>query len=78
MLKNVTITVDEEVAHWTRRKAAKENTSVCKLVGQMLKEEMVRNDDYWRAYEHWKSIPGFPARKGGQYLSREEIHERGR
>jgi hypothetical protein len=78
VLKNMTITVDEEVARWARRKAAKENTSVSKLVGQMLKEEMARIDDYWRAYEDWKSIPGFPAREGVKYLSREEIHERKR
>jgi len=42
----------------------------------MLKEEMMRNDDYWRANKHWKSIPGFRAKKGGKYLSREDIHER--
>jgi hypothetical protein len=74
----MTITVEEDVARWARRKAAKENTSVSKLVGQMLKEERARMDDYWRAYEDWKSIPAYPAREGVNYLSREEIHERKR
>ena len=78
VLKNMTITVEEEVARWARVKAAEKNTSVSKLVGQMLAEQMKQSDEYWRAYEHWKSIPGFPAREGVKYLSREEIHDRKR
>jgi len=57
VLKNVTITVEEEVARWARRKAAEENTSVSRLVGRMLKEKMQLTDEYWRAYEEWKTLP---------------------
>ncbi len=78
VLKNMTITVEEEVARWARRKAAEENTSVSKLVGQMLAENMKRSDDYWQAYEHWKSVKGFPARPGVKMPTREEAHERKR
>src|SRR5271165_6009072 len=42
VLKNITITVSEEAARWARRKAAEENTSVSKLVGRMLEEQMRR------------------------------------
>jgi hypothetical protein len=78
VLKNVTITVTEEVALWARRKAAEENTSVSKLVGRMLEERMRRTDEYWRAYEKWKKmkpIRGFDASKR---LPRDEIYDRRR
>lgn len=77
VLKNVTITLSAEAAAWARRKAAEENTSVSKLVGRMLENEMRLSDDYWRAYEDWKQIQppaeGLPA--SGR-MSREEAHER--
>jgi hypothetical protein len=38
-MKNVTITLDEEVARWARIRAAELETSVSRLVGQMLKEK---------------------------------------
>jgi predicted HicB family RNase H-like nuclease len=39
-MKNVTITLDEEVARWARIKAATQETSVSRLVGEILKEKM--------------------------------------
>lgn len=77
MLKNVTITVPEEVAGWARRKAAEENTSVSKLVGRMLESQMRMSDDYARAYRRWKKIRGFPIGAANR-MSREEAHERKR
>jgi hypothetical protein len=77
VLKNITITVEEEVARWARRKAAEENTSVSRLVGQMLKEKMHMSDEYWRAYEEWKSIPLLDVDAAHRF-SREDAHERHR
>src|ERR1035437_8212771 len=34
VLKNVTITVEEDALRWARKQAAEENTSVSKLVGR--------------------------------------------
>jgi hypothetical protein len=76
VLKNMTITVSEDVAHWARRKAAEENTSVSKLVGRMLEEEMRRTDAYWAAYERWKKIGPIEGFDASKRLSRDEIHER--
>lgn len=78
MLKNVTITLDPEVAHWARRKAADENTSVSKLVSRLLEKEMRASDSYWRAYEEWKRTPrdlGAPI-DASQRMTRDEVHER--
>ena len=45
-MKNVTITLDDEVAHWARIRAAEKNTSVSRLVGNLLKEKMQEETDY--------------------------------
>jgi hypothetical protein len=77
--KNVTIKLSDEVALWARRKAAEENTSVSRLVGDMLERQMRLTDDYWRAYERWKSRPPVLAKvSAAERMSREEVHERRR
>jgi hypothetical protein len=80
VLKKITITLDPEVAHWARRKAADENTSVSKLVSRLLEKEMRASDSYWRAYEEWKRLPrdlGAPAPiDASKRMTRDEVHER--
>lgn len=78
VLKNVTITLDPEVARWARRKAADENTSVSKLISRLLEKEMRASDAYWRAYEEWKRLDrdlGAPI-DASKRMTREEVHER--
>lgn len=75
-LKNITITVEESVALWARRRAAEENTSVSKLVGRMLEREMRLNDDYWRAYERWKQLAPLAGLASEPRLTRDQLHER--
>jgi hypothetical protein len=76
VLKNMTITVREEVARWARRKAAEENTSVSKLVGRMLENQMRVSDEYWRAYHRWKKIAGIKGIDAAHRLSRQQAHAR--
>ena len=76
MHKNVTIRLSEEAASWARRKAAEENTSVSRLVGEMLEREMRLSDDYWKAYERWKSTRLEGGYGAANRASREETHER--
>jgi len=78
VLKNMTITVSEEAAHWARKKAAEENTSVSKLVGRMLEDQMRQTDEYWAAYEKFKRIKPIPGIDAAHRLTREEAHERRR
>ncbi len=75
MLKNVTITLSEEVAHWARRRAAEENISVSRLVGRTLENQMRLSDEYWRAYRQWKRLRRLDLDAAGR-LSREEAHAR--
>ena len=79
-MRNVTISLDEELARWARRKAADEDISVSKLIARMLDREMRASDSYWRAYEQWKKLP---KDLGGSIdaskrMTREEAHERRR
>jgi hypothetical protein len=54
-MKNVTITLEERVARWARLRAAELNTSVSRLVGEMLAEAMRQE----RAYDAARrKLPG--------------------
>jgi hypothetical protein len=72
----MTITVSEDVAKWARRKAAEENTSVSRLVGEMLERQMRMSDEYWRSFAEWQSIAPVEGFDASQRLSRDEAHGR--
>lgn len=44
-LRNVTVTLEEEVAKWARIEAARRDTSVSRLLGELLKERMAFGHD---------------------------------
>ena len=75
VLKNVTVSLPEEVAHWARMKAAEEGTSVSRLIGKMLESQMRQTDDYGEAYRKWRDLPAINLDAGNR-LSREEAHVR--
>ena len=76
-MKNVTITLDEKVARWARIRAAERNTSVSRLVGELLKEKMQEEEDYRLAMERYLSRePQMLKKPGTRYPQREELHER--
>lgn len=43
-LRNVTVTLEEDVAEWARIEAARRDTSVSRLLGVLLKERMSTQD----------------------------------
>jgi len=76
-MKNVTITMDEEVARWARIRAAERNTSVSRLVGELLKEKMREEEDYRLAMEQYLSQkPKVLHKAGTPYPTREGLHDR--
>ncbi len=76
-MKNVTITLDEEVARWARIRAAEQNTSVSRLLGEMLKEKMQEEEAYLLAMEQYFSVKPKALKKPGEhYPRREELYER--
>jgi hypothetical protein len=54
-MKNLTITVEETALEWARIEAAKRNTSVSRMVGEMLVDKMRHDDAYARAMREWQN-----------------------
>lgn len=77
VLKNVTITLSEEAAHWARTKAAEQNLSVSKLVGRMIEDQMRLNDEYWRGLAEWRELKPVAGASAAVRMSREDSHRRG-
>jgi hypothetical protein len=76
-MKNVTITLDEEVARWARIKAAEQEMSVSRLVGEMLREKMLNDQSYQSAMLRYLAKKPRPLTEPGtSYPRREDVHER--
>lgn len=76
-MKNVTITVDEDVARWARIEAAKRETSVSRMVGEMLAENMKAETAYEVAMDLFLAIrPTILTEPGESYPRRDELHDR--
>ena len=74
-MKNVTVTMEDTVADWARMEAARRNTSVSRLVGEMLADKMRHDDAYERAMREaleWRSW----GKSDGSYLTRDEMYDR--
>ena len=77
LLRNITITLEEDLARWTRIEAAREDTSVSQFLAELLRQRRRENNDYERAKLEALARPPF-LNTDGKYLSREEVHERSR
>ena len=76
-MKTVTIKLDEEVARRARIMAAEQNTSVSRLVGEMLREKMIAEKSDQMAIEQYLSqSPSEPKDPAAKYPTREEIYGR--
>jgi len=74
-LRNVTVTLEEDVAQWARIEAARRDTSVSRLLGKLLKEHMSAQDGYDQAMRRALRRKPFLQSKD-RYLTREEVHDR--
>jgi hypothetical protein len=76
-LRNVTITLDEETARWARLEAARQDTSVSKLVGDLLRRSMTEQEGYQTAMASYEGRGPLPLKpRGHPYPPREETHDR--
>jgi hypothetical protein len=71
-MKNVTVTMEDSVADWARMEAARRNTSVSRLVGELLAEKMRHDDAYERAMREALEFRPIPFERA--YLTRDEIY----
>jgi hypothetical protein len=76
-MKNVTITLDEKVAKWARIRAAELDTSVSRLLGDLLREKMLEERAYEAAMEKFLSVDPVKLKKpGAGYPRRDKLHAR--
>ena len=73
-MKNVTVTMEESVADWARMEAARRNTSVSRLLGELLAEKMRHDDAYERAMNEWIQQDRRYISDGTPYITRDEIY----
>jgi hypothetical protein len=74
-MPKLTIMVDEEVLRWARVKAAEEDTSVARLVGDLLKDSMRAERGHQTAKRRFLGAkPRILSR--GPYPSRDDVHDR--
>jgi len=79
-MRNVTVTLDDEVADWARVWAARHNTSVSRMLGELLAERMAFEEQYAVAMEEFLAVAPVKlssAKRAGQhYPERAALHER--
>jgi hypothetical protein len=77
-VKNVTISLDEDLARWVRVRAAEQDKSVSRYVADLLEEQRARRDEYARASERFlgRSPRTLRGTDDARYPTRDEVHER--
>jgi hypothetical protein len=76
-LRNITITLDERTARWTRIQAARREVSVSRFIRELLEAEMRHEDEYEVAMrEFLAEAPQALSRPGDRYPSRDELYDR--
>lgn len=76
-LRNVTVTLDEETARWARIEAARRDTSVSRMLGDLLRREMQGEAAYEAAMERFLTQePAVHRRGSGRLPTRDELHDR--
>jgi hypothetical protein len=74
-LRNITITLEENLARWARVEAAKADVSLSSFLAALLEARMKTDSDYEAAMDSFLSTKPF-LKTDGRYLTRGEAHER--
>jgi hypothetical protein len=76
-LRNITVTMEENVARWARIEAARAEMSVSRFLANILQERMASQDGYAAAMRRALARKPF-LKTDGRYPSREDVHDRSR
>jgi hypothetical protein len=74
-LKNITVTLEAELALWARVEAARNEMSMSRFLALLLRKQKEEKDQYAAAIKRAIGRKAF-LKTDGKYLSREETHER--
>jgi len=75
-MRNLTVSVDEQVARWARVAAAQRDMSVSRFVGEILRTMMQQEEDYEAAMQRdlvRKAIRLKP--RSAKYPRRDDLHD---
>ncbi|MGE0583453.1 MAG: hypothetical protein AB7P31_15125 [Steroidobacteraceae bacterium] len=76
-MRNITISLDDETAAWARRLAAERDTSVSRLVADLLAEKRRSGEAYQAAKRQFFARKPLPlAGAPSPYPTREELYDR--
>lgn len=75
-MKNITIKLDDDVARWSRVWAAEHDTSVSRIMGDLLKQMKKEKTGYAKAMQQFLSVEPQVLNTSGAYPSRDDLHER--
>ena len=75
-MKNITITLENDVAHWSKVWAAEHNTSVSRILGDLLKEMKKNKTGYSKAMQQFLDVEPQPLKQSGAYPSRDDLYAR--
>lgn len=80
-MKNITVSVDEEVYHRARVRAAEKKTSVSAWVGRILRDLADKETDFERSRRREEETVAAVRECGAKYragdrLTRDELHDR--
>jgi|LakMenEpi03Aug12_release.lakeMendotaPanAssembly.Ray.scaffolds.fasta_scaffold410869_3 hypothetical protein len=76
-MKNVTITLEEDVLRWAKVWAAGHDTSVSRMLGEELRRKMLSEQQYERARKRFQAARIKPLKSADTpYPCRESLYER--
>ena len=76
-MKNVTVSLEDEVAQWVRVWAAKQNTSISQVLSNLLRNRMREENGYQAAMQQFLArTPKALQPKAERYPSPESLYER--
>jgi len=75
-MRNVTISLTDELVRWARVWAAEHDTSISAMLSQILKEKMEKESRYQAAMNDFLSMEVRKLSDGRAYPSRESLYDR--
>ena len=75
-MRNVTISLADNLVRWARIWAAEHDTSISAMLSQILKEKMVKESRYAASMNEFLSMDVREVSSGLAYTSRESLHDR--
>jgi hypothetical protein len=75
-MKNITIKIEDDVAHWSKAWAAEHNTSVSQILGDLLRQMKKQKTGYAKAMQQFLDVEPQPLKTSDRYPLRDDLHER--